>query len=267
MLRRSCKDQDIKMIKDYIGEKYKMTPYLYANAMAYGKGTDHVRTWIDENQAGEIEGIFLMYFDCLHFFTNIDDIYPVEKFLNAKELLSPKVIMVMDSFGKRLTGYLQNNFELERNYVIDMDLVGIENKEYKSVIAKREDIEQIVHLMISDHEYVNVYDKDVLRSQLYERFDNNFSRYFVLYQDGKVVATCSTYGEVPGFALVGGVIVHPDYRRRGYAADVENFACHVLLSEGISKVGFVNFNNTASLALHEKLGAKSISILNKFVRI
>ena len=68
------------------------------------------------------------------------------------------------------------------------------------------------------------------------------------------------------FHTLGGVIVHPEYRRRGLAGDVENFACHILAKEGISRVGFVNYLNNASLALHEKLGAFSIATLAKFMK-
>ena len=88
-----------------------------------------------------------------------------------------------------------------------------------------DDIPQIVDLLIADPEYVNVYDRKVLSDQMFDRYDGGFSRYFVVKMDGKVVSTCSTYGEVPGFALVGGVIVHPDYRRRGLAGEDWRIQC------------------------------------------
>jgi|GEM_PF-1242852 len=266
MLKKCSDKKDVRAIMDYIGARYYQTPYLYVNAVKYGTGADHVSTWIDRDTSGRILGVYLLYYDCLHFFTNDEENSPVEKILDAAALLSPRVIMVLDGIGRRLAPFLENTFELERNHVISMDTVGIEPRAYESEIAKREDIEQIVQLMMGNDEYTSVYDEEILRQQMYDRFDNGFSRFFALRRDGKVVATCSTYGEVPGFALVGGVIVHPDYRHRGFASDVECFACHVLEQEHISRVGFVNFNNSASLALHEKIGARSVSILNKFVR-
>lgn len=266
MLARVTTSEEIDEIVKYIGINYKATPYMYVNVIKYGLGTENVFTWIDRNDQNEIEGIYLLYYDCIHFYTNNIESYPVERLLNFIQANKHKVIMLQGGIGDRVENYLNSDYDSERNHVIDMDKVGLEDKEYRSEIGTRDDIPQIVDLLIADPEYVNVYDRKVLSDQMFDRYDGSFSRYFVVKMDGKVVSTCSTYGEVPGFALVGGVIVHPDYRRRGLAGDVENFACHVLEEEGLSRVGFVNYLNTASLALHEKIGAFSVATLAKFIK-
>lgn len=265
MLTRVRRPEEIEEIVKYIGNNYKATPYLYVNTIKYGLGTDNVFTWIDRNDENKIEGVYLLYYDCIHFYTNDIAGYPVERLIEFIRSTDHRVLMLQGGIGDRIDDEF-NTYYSERNHVIDMDKVGLEDKQYQSEIAQREDIAEIVDLLMADPEYVNVYDRKVLSDQMLDRFDGGFSRYFVVKMDGKVVATCSTYGEVPGFALVGGVIVHPDYRRRGFAGDVENFACHVLAKENISRVGFVNIHNTASLALHEKLGAFRVATLAKFVR-
>jgi N-acetylglutamate synthase-like GNAT family acetyltransferase len=257
---------EIEKIVEYIGDHYKSTPYLYVNIIKYGLGTNNVTAWIDYSSNGSIEGVYLLYYDCIHFYTNETDNYSVDKLIDFIRRTKHRVVMLQGAIGDRIDNEL-HGYESERNHVIEMDRVGLNAREYLSEIAIRDDILQIVDLLMADPEYTSVYDREVLSDQLYDRYDSNFSRYFVVKMDGKVVATCSTYGEVPGFALVGGVIVHPDYRRRGLAADVENYACNVLASEGISKVGFVNYNNSASLALHEKLGAFSIATLAKYIKV
>lgn len=265
MLIRVKRQEEIDEIVNYIGTAYKETPYLYVNVIKYGLGTNNVFTWIDRNGANQIDGVYLLYYDCIHFFTHNTIDYPVERLLNFIHSTNHRVIMLQGSIGDRIEHELLPYYS-ERNHVIDMDNVGLENKEYRSIIAQRDDISEIVDLLMSDPEYISVYDRQVLSNQIYDRFDSGFSRYFIAKMDGKIVATCSTYGEVPGFSLVGGVIVHADYRRRGLAGDVENFACHVLSKENISRVGFVNYHNTASLSLHEKLGAYSVATLAKFVK-
>jgi len=265
MLNRITKQDEIIEAVEYIGDNYKATPYLYVNIIKYGLGTDNVFSWLDRNEDNRIEGIYLLYYDCIHFYTNNIEGYPVERLINFIHSKEHKVVMLQGGIGDRVEEYLSPYYS-ERNHIIDMDKCGNEVKEYRSEIAIREDISEIVDLLMADPEYVNVYDKKILSDQLFDRFDGGFSRYFVVKMDGKVVATCSTYGEVQGFALVGGTIVHPDYRRKGLAGDVENFACHVLEKEKKSRVGFVNFHNTASLALHEKIGAVSIASLAKFIR-
>lgn len=265
MITRINKCEEVKEAIQYIGTNYKITPYFYVNIVKYGMGTDKVFTWIDRNNYNQIEGLYLLYYDCIHFFTNSIDDYPMSRLVNFIQNTNHKVIMLQGAIGDRVEDSLRGYY-FEKNYIIDMDKVGLEGKEYKSRIADRDDISEIVDLLMADPEYNNVYNKRTLLDQLYDRFDGGFSRFFIVKINGKVVATCSTYGEVPGFALVGGVVVHPDYRRKGLAGDVENYACHVLAKEGISKVGFVNYNNDPSIALHEKLGGYSIGTLAKYVK-
>lgn len=266
MITRCLDDNKIPEILDYVGDEFKKTPYLFANVKRYGCGTENIKLWIDEDEDKNLHGIYLFYYDCLHFFTRDNDTYPCQEVLDMIKELGPKVIMVQGPFGQRIEDQLEQDFMIERNHVIDMDKVGVDKNEFVSEVAGREDIAQVVDLLMNDPEYVEVYERDVLNAQMLDRYDGGFSTFFIVRKDDKVVASCSTYGEVDGFALLGGVIVHPEYRRRGYAADVENFACHYLNQNNISVVGFVNFNNTASLSLHEKLGAVAISTLFKFVR-
>ena len=265
MLSRVQNEHEVKEVIDYIGANYKATPYLYVNVIKYGLGTDNVFTWIDRNGADQIKGVYLLYYDCIHFYTNDINNYPMDRLLSFIRETNHRVLMLQGGVGDLINDQLEDYYS-ERNHVIDMDKVGLEEKQYRSEIARREDIDAVVDLLIADPEYVNVYDREVLAEQMFDRFDSGFSRYFVVKMDNKVVATCSTYGEVPGFALVGGVIVHPEYRRKGLAGDVEQYACHVLEKEGISRVGFVNYNNAPSLALHEELGAFSVATLAKFVK-
>ena len=260
-----CDDRcEIEEIILYIGKEYKKTPYFYVNVVKYGIKNENVKVWIDREE--EILGAYLLYYDCLHFYTRNMESYDCEKILAMINKINPKVIMVQGGFGQRIESMLSSDFDVEKNYVIDMDGVNYEDKEYKSELALEKDVEAIADLLLTDSEYVDVYNRGVLIQQLRDRYNDGFGRMVVVRQDNKIVATCSTYGEVAGFALVGGVMVHKDYRRRGLAADVENYICSILAKDNISSVGFVNYNNTPSLNLHEKLGAVKISNLYKFVR-
>ena len=230
MLSLVTKEKEIEQILTYIGENYKSTPYLYVNIIKYGLGTKKVNAWIDQSNNGCIEGIYLLYYDCIHFYTNDITNYPIDRLVDFINNHRHRVIMLQGDIGDRINDTLETYYS-ERNHVIDMDKCGLESRDYMSEIAKREDIPEIVDLLMNDPEYINVYNYNVLLEQMLERYDGGFSRYFIVKMDNRVVATCSTYGEVDGFALVGGTIVHPEYRRRGFAGDVENYACYVLEKE------------------------------------
>lgn len=262
-----CEIQEvINEIIEYIGNDYKKTPYLYANLVKYGICNPKVVSWMDREEGGDILGAYLLYYDCLHFYTRNSDSYDYDKFFKMINELNPKVVMVQGGFGNRIEGLLSDQYQVEKNHVFDMDGVNPRDCTYRSELAMECDVESVADLLLSDSEYCDVYERDVLIQQLRERHKDGFGRMVVIKEDNKVVATCSTYGEVDGFAIVGGGMVHKNYRRRGMAMDVEKYICSLLRKENVSRVVFVNFENVPSLFLHEKLGCVKISSLYKFVR-
>ena len=267
MLRRCSSSDDVKRIIEYLGDRYKASPYLYANIIKYGWDNPNVPCWIHEDESDEIIGCYLKYYDCMHFYTRDAKAYPAETLVEMLKMDGVFVSMVPGEMGEIIETMMGEEYFLEKNHVIDMDKVGIqEDHVFEGEIATEDDIDEIAELLLMDEIYTGVYFLDELKQQYHERFRDGFSRFFIERVDGVVAAACSTYGEVEGFALVGGVIVHPGYRRRGLAAKVEDYCCHILEEEGVSRVGFVNFENHPSLALHESLGAFSCATLYKFVK-
>ena len=177
------------------------------------------------------------------------------------------MVFLQDGVGSQIEKEIEEEYYCGKNYIVDMRNLGLEEKDYQCEIADRNSIIDIADLLIADSEFSNVYRRQTLIDQMLERYDDGFSRYFIIRKDEKVVAAYNTAGEVPGFAIINGLIVHPQYRHKGYASEIMNFACHILEKENIkSRVSFVNKNNVASLSLHEKNGAYKIATLAKFVK-
>ena len=257
--------EDANRLVPYVKAEKKSVPYLYVNLKNFDPSHADIRLYCD-GTVDDPKGIYILYYDCLHFYTGDQQNYPVDRVKEMIRELNPRVVMLQDAIGQAIRDEMLENYSLERNQIIDMDAVKPVSPSYRSVLADREDIEQVVDLLLSEEEYAIVYDRDVLLKQMLDRFDTGFSRYYVVKENGQVVSTCSTYGETDDLALVGGVIVHKDWRRRGLAADVENHICEDLAREGMSKVGFVSYDNGPSLALHAKLGAVVCAIYSKFIR-
>lgn len=175
--------------------------------------------------------------------------------------------MLQEKVGENVEQLIKNKYLLERNYIIDMDAVG-ERKQgiYRSKVVKRESIPAIVDLLLTEDEYSIVYDRESLLNQLLDRYDSGISRFYAIEENGSIIASCSSYGETKELAIVGGVIVHRDFRGRGYAFDVDAHICVDLFHEGKSCISFVNYENKASLALHKKLGGVIYSTYYKYIR-
>lgn len=265
MIEQCSGQQWIGHLKDYIGSDYPQVPYFYCNLCRYGddESNTNVKLWVDI-QDGIISGAYLLYYDCLHFITKSAQ-YPIQSFLSMKEELNPKVLMVQGTFAERAADTIKGQYSAEYNHVIK--LFKHQEKDTGRVeLACYEDLEAISDLLIQDPEYRSVYEKAVLLSQFRSRFADGYGRCFVIRDGGNIICAYCVYGETDDLAILGGLITHPDYRRRGYSSQITSYALELMYQEGKVCVGFVNIYNEPSLKLHEKLGVK-IGLLCKFVRI
>ena len=256
--------EEIRSITEYIRPHRKEVPYLYVNLRNYEPEDDNVKVWYESDEKG-VQGVWLLYYDCLHFFAGHLTAALLDQLRGLIKEVKPKVMMLPEEAGKQLEAEF-SELTLERNHIIDMDGVGMKEENFKSVVAGREDIVEIADLLLTEEEYSIVYDRNILITQMLTRYDQGISRYYMIREDDKIVASCSTYGETDDLAPIGGVIVHKDYRRRGYAADVENHISYDLGKEGKTRIGFVNYLNTPSLKLHKKIGSVICATYYKFIR-
>lgn len=267
MISKCTTESMVKEVLDYLGDDFKSVPYLYVDVVKYGTGAPNVRTWVDHTSDGDaLRGVYLLYYDCLHFFTRDDDGYPVETLLNAVEFLNPKVIMTRQSMGMRLERFLSPRYIPEKIRIFDFERVEAEDGKSVCQVASRDNIPKMVDIMMTEDIYANVYDRETLTKQMLERYDDHFSHYFVMQDGGELVAAYTTFAETPRMILFGSLIVNPAYRGRGYAGAIIKYACRFLAKEGVTKVTSIEMKNVASVRAHEKIGAFPIGTLYKFVR-
>lgn len=145
---------------------------------------------------------------------------------------------------------------MERNYILDLNIPKNGRRSDRIKLANRVDLERIADLMLTDAICQNVYQRDLLFKQLQDRYDKRFSRFLMIENGREIAAVYSTYGESGGVVLLGGLLVHPLFRRQGLASKLMRHTFEALSCEGISGIAFVNHNNDPSLKLYEKLGGK-----------
>ena len=255
----------------YVNEDSRLVPYLYVNLKTFDGKNSSVSVFCDFNEknGNEIEGVYLLYYDCLHFYTKDTKGYSINKILDVVNKLKAKTLMLQEDVGKRISDILLNKYILERNYTFEFDMQRVRsmgNQNFRSILALRTDISEIVDLMLTDDEYSIVYDREVLLDQMLQRFDSGISRYYIVRDGGKIVASSSTYGETDDIALIGGYIVHNQWRRLGLISDVADHMCYDLDRDGKTAIGFVNYDNRASRTFHEKIGVKINATYYKFIR-
>ena len=249
---------------EYVHPDMTKVPYLYANLCHYDGLNENIVAYADMD-GDKINGIYLKYYDCLHFYTKDEDSYPRDVLMDMIEKYKTHIVMLQDKVGMSIKAEMDEEYELERNHVFVYNMDMSKERKYRSVLATREWIPGVVDLMVNDVEYRHIYKRETLLPQMYERFDEGFSRFYVVIEDNKVVAVESSYGETDDIGLLGGLIVHDDWRRQGLAEDVMNHLSEVMIKEGKTVVGFINVINEKSLAFHEKIGAVAQAMYAKFI--
>lgn len=265
MLVEYSKKDNLTEIIGYLGKHFKSVPYLYTDIKLFQQCNESVRLWTDID-SNTIKGIYLLYYDCLHFFTKDVGNYQIDKILSFIEEYRPRVMMYQDEVGYRLKEKLIDVYDFERNCIIDMDDISREDYvEYRSEVADRSEIEPYVDLMLTSERYAQVYDRKVLLDQMLDRYDMGTARYVVIKDEDQIVAGECTFGEIDDMGLIGGLIVHDDYRRMGFAADVTAKICEELAADNKTRIGFVDYDNSPSIELHRKMGAKECGVYFKYV--
>ncbi|MGB4205609.1 MAG: GNAT family N-acetyltransferase [Bacteroidales bacterium] len=256
-------EEEIRAVKDYLGSDYLKVPYLYTNLYKYGVGNDNVDVWIDKTSE-RINGVYLRYFTCLHFFTREDN-YSKNSFIEFVKDNNFEVIMLEETFGEKIQSFLQS-YTLTREYTIKYD---IENSEYSDIVcyAEREEIEEIAELLMNDQIYQEIYTKESLYNQLLERFDAGYGKCSIIKKDGKIVANASINGENDRFAFIGSNIVHPEFRRMGFGTKVLNHLLKYVQSKELECLCYIVDNNFASLELHKNMNALPVGMIYKFRKL
>lgn len=259
-----CKTvEDIQQVNDYVGIDFIKVPYLYTNLYKYGVGNANVNVWFDQID-NQIKGVYLRYFTCLHFYTKDND-YPLRVFLEFVEQLNPEVIMVEDTFGKRIQPFLYSYF-LTREYTVRFDLNIAEYSDFAK-FACREDLEEIAELLMLEKIYQEIYTKETLYDQLTERFDAGYGKCCIIKKDKKIVANYSVNGENDKFVFLGSLIVHPNYRHMGFGGIVLKHLCKYASDKRLECLCFIAEDNVASLELHKKINALPIGMIYKFRKL
>jgi len=260
---QKAEQKDNARILRYIGDSYEECPYLYMNLRKYGIDDPTVSVWLDEDrESDKLLGVYLKYFDCLHFFTK-DLKYQVHDILSQIELHHPKVIFMQMQIGEKIGERMTPFYELHHMDVMSASRVRSAGTDGVKR-ADRSDIPPIVDFLMSDAAYANVYDRKTVYDQFLQRYDDGYSRFHYVSQNGKIVSCAGTNAELNDIAVIGGLLTSPPCRKQGLCSKVTSSIWKETLSEGKRVFSFVD--NPVSKRLHDRLGICAVGTVAKFCK-
>ena len=261
MIQRCLNENELPEIHQLVDNNCLQVPYLYANLHKYGIGNNDIKLWTDRID-GALHGVYLKYYNCLHFFTDLSD-YPINSFIQMVDRCKPKVIMLQDDFGLKAESSLSEHYLAKPEFLVK--LIPHNGGQYVEdvSVANENDIDEITDLLMTDTVYSDVYTWDELNNQLLERHREGFGKCFIIRRDNKIVTAYVINGECDRFYILGGLITHPDYRRQGLGQIILG---HVLkeLNEKKMCIDFLLTDNIATIELHKKWGMTPEKYIRKY---
>lgn len=258
----ACENNYLAQIYEYIGLDYWKCLYLYLNLEKYGLYNENIHVW-SAIRDKELKAIIMQYYDCMHLFSRNSD-YNTEEISSHIIQRRCNVVMSTGENIRKLTPYLEKDFNAEF-FGIFKSPDQIKKHEFPEVEkADRSDIEKIVNFMLTDKSYTDLYSYDVLYKQLLDRFDTGYSRFYVIRDKEQIIASYSTYAETEQIAVLGGLLVDPNYRGQNLSLKLASVLSNELIQSGKSVYAIIS--NEASKRIHSKLEFSQIDESGKLTR-
>lgn len=255
-----CNKSDEKRILEYIGKDYGKCAYLYIDLMKYGFDNENVRLWMDV-EGDEIKLVVLNYYTGVHLFSRENE-FDVDGIVEVLEEIKPSLICGMsytiEKVREKMTGYeYEEGVVGQLRDIADIDTEGC----YK---ASLDEIKELAAVLAEDDALGKPYGFDLLYKQLAERYQENFGRNFIYRENGKIVATASTYAEEAGLSVISGVFTDIECRGKGLSKKVLAAICKDLKADGFDVMSY--YYIPSAHKVHNFVGFEDLGIWAKLIR-
>ncbi len=252
-----AENQDKSRIIKFIENKIEKNLYLYIDILTYGINTDFLKTWINEDDKG-INQVLMKYYDSFQLLSITADLRSAANIIlnNMPSMISgPKDNIY--SLGE----ILSDNYDSTYGVVLEQN--SIDNNLVSDIIEEAgiDHMKEISTLICFDIGIGGHYKTEILEEQLIKRYQDKTGRSYFIKDKNQVVAHYSTYAETDSIAVLGGLIVHPSYRGKGYAKLLHSFLTNKIISE--NKRVFLFCTDEDTLKMYTKFGARVVSQYGK----
>ncbi len=225
---REAKEQDKEKILEYLQWGLADCIYIYIDIRNYGIETNNIKVWIDEKKR-ELCLVAMKYYDSLQIYSH-DNACDIEPILSLMAENPVTMISGRKDIIKRLEKKCMNCRCTYGSVFIMDNFLNIWNKG-EITEATVLDTPEIASLICADEEIGGHYTLEGLQKQLEERINTKTGRSYIIRLNDKIVAHSATYAETENIAVVGGTIIHPEYRNTNYYLILSNYMLQQLYIE------------------------------------
>ncbi len=227
--------------------------FVTGDILSYGMRNDFQDVYVDEDENG-IHGIYLRYRNSLVFYVN-DCVVDEAGVLALIEDPKTELVSSVRSHIEKLPKYIQDKISQRDTYLCECK--QLKGKITNAIKATAADAEGIIDGLLSIEEFSgDSRPREEKIEDLKRELSENDKANFVIYEDGKIVASASATARSNVGIMIVGVYTLKDYRQRGYARDVVSAITDWALKEGLIPCLF--YDNPNAGKLYHDLGYQTI---------
>lgn len=250
-------EYQIKNILNVVKKNIEYNLYLYLDIITYDIADKNIIVWFNDFYSI----IVLKYYNSFQLFFTDNFNFEYSEVIKLIKIYKPSMISGEKSQIENLASHLSEFYHIESGYVLIQDNIKLEKQDPTPVCASESDLNEIVELIFLDESISSHYDKRMLINQFSTRLKEGFGRNYIIKDKKKIIAHYATYAEIKDMAILGGMIVHPNYRGFGMAKILHSYLSNILLDEGKKPYLFCLNENALNMYLH--IGAHVISKYGK----
>ena len=238
--------------------------YLYIDVITCWPKSDFVSVWISRED-GELTKVVLKYYNSFQIYVSDGGVQDYTDIAQLVASHQPAMVSGKADVIQNLLPHVKSMYKETYGVVLTQSPIKWDKVTITPELATTDDMEEIALLICSDKGIGGHYDPLELKEQLIKRHNDKFGRNYVIRQDGKIVAHYGTYAEAPGIAVMGGLIVSPDYRGNGYGQLLHSYLTNILIDENMKPVLFCHDETVLNMYL--RFGAHICSRYGKLTLI
>lgn len=244
---KKCREEDRKMLKDYLNQKPVYHTFLLSDLDRYGFDKDYQTIYMQEEN-GDCVGVFLKYFNNF-ILAGDEEKLDYEKIagLATEEITT---VMGKADIVRNTVKYVGRQVHMTyNNLYIHRGSEEQALKEHKVRFADSDDVDRIYEFLMSFEEMKNLYSE---KKMIENRINSGEGVHAVIEEGGRIAAHGNSAASADLTCMMGGICVKEEYRGKGYAKDIIRSLCREIHSQG--KIPCIFAPEEPSYSIFQELG-------------
>lgn len=268
MLKELKEEKALGYLLQYLKNDIANCLYLYIDLWRYGLKNKNIRVWIEEMD-GYLNMVIMKYHDSFQIYTPKAELIDDKELVELIELL--KTHMVSRISGqkdliRKIEPFLSNEYTASYGVIFckKKGSAVVPHLPFRTEFAQKEDLPEIVDLLMSSTEFSAYYSKNELLAQMKERFFTKMGRSMIIRDGKKITGHIATFAEAEGLAVMSGSLVRKEYRNTAHFEILsENFDYILCNVEQRDVYAFVTDKRQIRLAMKLKTPCAAYGKLSK----